>query len=41
MDKAQKVLRMLEEQAEKKFVPSIGPVKGKIVEGVIKKYKPD
>jgi predicted O-methyltransferase YrrM len=26
--------------AEKQFVPSIGPVKGKIIAGIIQKYKP-
>jgi predicted O-methyltransferase YrrM len=26
--------------AEKQFVPSIGPVKGKIITGIIEKYKP-
>jgi predicted O-methyltransferase YrrM len=26
--------------AEKQFVPSIGPVKGKIITGIIQKYKP-
>jgi predicted O-methyltransferase YrrM len=26
--------------AKKEFVPSIGPVKGKIITGIVKKYKP-
>jgi predicted O-methyltransferase YrrM len=26
--------------AENQFIPSIGPVKGKIITGIIKKYKP-
>ena len=40
MDKALKVLKSLERLGEKRFLPSIGPVKGKIVEKVIEKYKP-
>ena len=41
MDKALQVLKSLEEMAEKEFVPSIGPIKGKIVADIIKKYQPE
>jgi predicted O-methyltransferase YrrM len=41
MDKALQVLKSLEEMAKKEFVPSIGPVKGKIIADVIKKYQPE
>ena len=37
---ALQVLRRLERMAEKQFIPSIGPVKGKIITGIIQKYKP-
>ena len=40
MDKALKVLRMLERMGREHFVPSIGPVKGEVLAGAIKKYKP-
>ena len=40
MGKASQVLRRLEKMADKQFVPSIGPIKGKIVTGIIQKYKP-
>ena len=40
MSRASQVLRRLEKMAEKQFVPSIGPVKGKIMTGIIQKYKP-
>ena len=40
MSKASQVLRRLEKMADKQFVPSIGPIKGKIVTGIIQKYKP-
>ena len=40
MGRASQVLRRLEKMAEKQFVPSIGPVKGKIITGIIQKYKP-
>jgi predicted O-methyltransferase YrrM len=33
------VLRSLEELAQKEFVPSIGPIKGKIITDIIRKYK--
>lgn len=34
------VLKRLEKMAEKQFIPSIGPVKGKIITEIIQKYKP-
>ncbi len=34
------VLAQIEETARKEFLPSIGPIKGKIIEDVIKEYKP-
>ena len=40
MSKASQVLRRLEKMADKQFVPSIGPIKGKIISGIIQKYKP-
>ena len=40
MGKASQVLRRLEKMADKQFVPSIGPIKGKIISGIIQKYKP-
>ena len=40
MGKASQVLRRLEKMADKQFVPSIGPIKGKIITGIIQKYKP-
>jgi predicted O-methyltransferase YrrM len=39
-DKTSRVLKALVKMAEKEFVPSIGPVKGKIVVKIIKKCKP-
>ena len=35
-----KILAEIEETARKGFLPSIGPIKGKIIEDVIKEYKP-
>ena len=35
-----KVLAEIEETAKMDSLPSIGPIKGKIVEGVIKEHKP-
>ena len=35
-----KVLAQIEETARKEFLPSIGPIKGKIIEDVIKEHKP-
>ena len=40
MDKTSQVLKSLEAMAEKEFVPSIGPIKGKIVKDTIKRYRP-
>jgi len=40
MDRASKVLQSLEKMAQKEFVPSIGPTKGKIITEIIKKYNP-
>jgi predicted O-methyltransferase YrrM len=40
VNRASQVLRRLEKMAEKQFIPSIGPIKGKIVTGIIQKYKP-
>jgi predicted O-methyltransferase YrrM len=40
MDTALQVLQSLERMAQKEFVPSIGPIKGKIITEIIKKYKP-
>ena len=34
-----RVLKALERMGEKEFVPSIGPVKGKILAKIIRKYK--
>jgi predicted O-methyltransferase YrrM len=34
------VLRRLEKMAKKEFVPSIGPIKGRIITEIIKKYNP-
>jgi predicted O-methyltransferase YrrM len=41
LDKALQVLRSLEKMAEKEFVPSIGPIKGKIIADIIKRYQPE
>ena len=40
MAKPSDVLKSLEKTAKMQFVPSIGPIKGKIIAGVIKRYKP-
>ncbi len=40
MDRAERILEKLEKLGESEFLPSIGPVKGKIVEKVIKEHKP-
>jgi predicted O-methyltransferase YrrM len=37
---SRRVLSSLEKTAEKQFIPSIGPVKGKIIVRIIRKYKP-
>ena len=41
MDKTSQVLKSLEAMAEKEFVPSIGPIKGKIIKDTIKRYRPE
>ena len=35
-----RVLKSLEEMGKKEFVPSIGPVKAKIIANIVKKHKP-
>jgi predicted O-methyltransferase YrrM len=40
MNVALQVLRSLERMAQKEFVPSIGPIKGKIITEIIKKHNP-
>jgi predicted O-methyltransferase YrrM len=40
MSKPSDVLRRLEKMAKNEFVPSIGPVKGRIITEIIKKYNP-
>ena len=40
VDRVWKVLQSLEKMAQKEFVPSIGPTKGKIITEIIKKYNP-
>lgn len=35
-----RILARIEKTARKEFLPSIGPIKGKIIEDVIKEYKP-
>jgi predicted O-methyltransferase YrrM len=40
MSKAENVLKSIEEIGKKQFIPSIGPVKGKIIAEIIKKHKP-
>ena len=40
MDKTSQVLKSLEKMAEKEFVPSIGPIKGKIIKDTTKRYRP-
>ena len=37
MDRASQVLQSLEKMAQKEFVPSIGPIKGRIITEIIKK----
>jgi predicted O-methyltransferase YrrM len=41
LDKALQVIKSLEKMAEKEFVPSIGPIKGKIIADIIKRYQPE
>jgi predicted O-methyltransferase YrrM len=40
MDTVSQVLRSLESMAQKEFVPSIGPIKGRIITEIIKKNNP-
>ena len=40
MNKTSHVLKSLEKMAEKGFVPSIGPIKGRIIKDTIKRYRP-
>src|SRR5260370_25391691 len=39
-DPADAVMREIEEMGKKSFIPSIGPVKGKILAEVVRKLKP-
>src|SRR6266849_5785098 len=39
-DPADAVMREIEEMGKKSFIPSIGPVKGKILAEIVKKHKP-
>ncbi|MFZ0897574.1 MAG: hypothetical protein WAZ77_23980, partial [Candidatus Nitrosopolaris sp.] len=39
-EETRKVLKRLERMAEKESLPSIGPVKGKIIADAIQEYKP-
>jgi len=36
-----KVLQDIEKTAKKEFLPSIGPIKGKIMKDIIKEHKPE
>ena len=38
--KAIDILNLLDERGKKQFMPSIGPIKGKIVADIIRKYEP-
>ncbi|MCS4537299.1 MAG: O-methyltransferase [Thaumarchaeota archaeon] len=40
MDTAEEVLREIEKQGEKSFIPVIGPQKGKILDDMVKRTKP-
>jgi predicted O-methyltransferase YrrM len=40
VSKAENVLKSIEEIGKKQFIPSIGPIKGKIIAEIIKKHKP-
>ncbi len=40
MDGATRVLKRLEEMGKQKFIPSIGPIKGRMVSEIIGKYRP-
>ena len=39
-DPAETVLREIEEMGKKSFIPSIGPIKGKILAEIVRKHKP-
>jgi predicted O-methyltransferase YrrM len=39
-NKAIDILNLLDERGKKQFMPSIGPIKGKIVSDIIRKYEP-
>ena len=41
MAKPSDVLKSLEKMAKMQFVPLIGSIKGKIIAGIIKRYKPN
>ena len=41
MDKALEVMKSIEKIAEIRFIPSIGPIKGKVLTDIIKKYNPE
>jgi len=40
MNKAIDILSLLDEMGKKQFMPSIGPIKGKIISDIIRDYKP-
>ena len=40
MNKAESVLKSIEEIGKNQFIPSIGPIKGKIIAEIIKEHKP-
>jgi predicted O-methyltransferase YrrM len=40
MNKTSQVLKSVEKMAEKEFVPSIGPIKDRIIKDTIKRYRP-
>ena len=40
MNKAIDILNLLDEIGKKQFMPSIGPIKGKIISDIIREYKP-
>ena len=40
MNKAIDILNSLDEIGKKQFMPSIGPIKGKIIADIIRKYEP-
>jgi len=40
LDPAETVMREIEEMGKRSFIPSIGPVKGRIIAEVVAKLKP-